>query len=346
MGPDPAGTGLEVPMPESTTRRLPWGRLALLAVTVACLWLLAPKLSQVFAAWDGLGRVDPAWMVVVLACEGAVFVCIWVVQMIALQSDDWFTNATTQLAANAFNRITPGGGATGLALQVRMLGDAGVDAPKALSGLTVQTVLLIMTLCAMPLFALPALVLGAHVPSDLATAAWVGAVLFAFLAGVTALLLASERALRGFGRGTQWSINAFRRHHPSTGLDDRLVAERNEILDVLRNRWVVATAAAMGRWVFDYLALMVVLIAIGASPDPMLVMFAFVAASVLSWVPLTPGGVGFVEAGLSATLVLAGIPAPLAVLATLVFRLFSFWLPLPAGAAAAIAFRRRYRPAA
>ena len=33
-------------------------------------------------------------------------------------------------------------------------------------------------------------------------------------------------------------------------------------------------------------------------------------------------------------------------LGTLVFRLFSFWLPLPAGAAAAIAFRRRYRPAA
>jgi uncharacterized protein (TIRG00374 family) len=67
---------------------------------------------------------------------------------------------------------------------------------------------------------------------------------------------------------------------------------------------------------------------------------------VLAWVPLTPGGVGFVEAGLSATLVLAGISAPLAVLATLVFRLFSFWLPLPAGAAAAIAFRRRYRTVA
>jgi uncharacterized protein (TIRG00374 family) len=346
MRPEPGDSGQQGPESEQTTRRLPWGRLALLTVTVACLYLLAPKLSQVFAAWDGLGRVHPAWMLVVLGCESAVFVCIWIVQMIALQSHDWFTNATTQLAANAFNRITPGGGATGLALQVRMLGDAGMDTPKALSGLTVQTVLLIVTLCAMPLVTLPALVLGAHVPSGLAAGAWIGAVLFALVAGLAAVLVASERAMRVLGRGTQAAINVFRRHHPVTGLDDRLVAERNEIVTVLRDRWVVAFAASMGRWLFDYLALMVVLIAIGAAPDPMLVLFAFVAASVLAWVPLTPGGVGFVEAGLSATLVLAGIAAPLAVLATLVFRLFSFWLPLPAGAAAAIAFRRRYRTVA
>ena len=87
---------------------------------------------------------------------------------------------------------------------------------------------------------------------------------------------------------------------------------------------------------------MFVLVAVGASPDPWLVLFAFVAASVLTWVPLTPGGVGFVEAGLTGTLVLAGVAAPAAVLATLVFRLFSFWLPLPLGAVAAFAFRRRY----
>ena len=110
----------------------------------------------------------------------------------------------------------------------------------------------------------------------------------------------------------------------------------------MRDRWAIAVAASFGRWLFEYLALVLVLVAVGASPDPLLVLFAFVAASVLTWVPLTPGGVGFVEAGLTGTLVLAGVPAPTAVLATLVFRLFSFWLPLPVGAVAAVAFRRRY----
>jgi uncharacterized protein (TIRG00374 family) len=343
--PSPTASGPGVPEAEQTTRRVPWGRAALLAMTVFCLWLLTPKLSQVFAAWDGLDRIHPAWMAAVLLLEVGVFVCIWIGQMVALQSHDWFTNATTQLAANAFNRITPGGGATGLALQVRMLGDAGVETPKALSGLSIQTSILVMTLCAMPLLTIPALVLGAHVPSGLAIAAWIGALLFTGTAAMAGCFLASEKSVRLIARVTERSHNAVRRHHRCSGLEDRLIAERDQLLLVLRGRWLVSLAAAVGRWVFDYLALVIILVAIGASPDPMLVLFAFVAASVLSWVPLTPGGVGFVEAGLSGTLVLAGIAAPAALLATLVFRLFSFWLPLPAGAAAAIAFRRRYRPA-
>lgn len=44
------------------------------------------------------------------------------------------------------------------------------------------------------------------------------------------------------------------------------------------------------------------------------------------------GGLGFVEAGLTATLALA----------TLAYRLFSFWLPIPVGLAAALAHRHRY----
>ena len=46
---------------------------------------------------------------------------------------------------------------------------------------------------------------------------------------------------------------------------------------------------------------------------------------------MTPGGLGFVEAGLTATLALAGVGAGDAVLATFEYRLFSYWLPLPLG---------------
>jgi hypothetical protein len=59
-------------------------------------------------------------------------------------------------------------------------------------------------------------------------------------------------------------------------------------------------------------------------------------------IPLTPGGLGFVEVGLTAMLVAAGIPGPDATLATLAYRLFQFWLPIPAGAIAYIFFRRKF----
>jgi uncharacterized protein (TIRG00374 family) len=59
-------------------------------------------------------------------------------------------------------------------------------------------------------------------------------------------------------------------------------------------------------------------------------------------VPLTPGGLGIVEAGMTGTLALAGVPAGAAAIATLAYRLASYWLPLPAGAVAWIVHRRRF----
>ncbi len=66
----------------------------------------------------------------------------------------------------------------------------------------------------------------------------------------------------------------------------------------------------------------------------------------LAQVPVTPGGLGFVEAGLTATLALAGVGASDAILATLAYRLFSYWLPLPVGLAAYTLHRRRMAAAA
>jgi uncharacterized protein (TIRG00374 family) len=81
---------------------------------------------------------------------------------------------------------------------------------------------------------------------------------------------------------------------------------------------------------------------LSAKPRPALVLLAFVAASLLGLLPFTPGGLGFVEAGMAATLALAGISTGDALIATLVYRLLTFWLPIPVGAVAAFVFRRRY----
>ena len=55
----------------------------------------------------------------------------------------------------------------------------------------------------------------------------------------------------------------------------------------------------------------------------------------LAQIPVTPGGLGFVEAGLTAMLALAGVSPGDAVLATFAYRLFAYWLPLPLGPARA-----------
>ena len=129
---------------------------------------------------------------------------------------------------------------------------------------------------------------------------------------------------------------------PRTDLPDELVQERDEIRETLGTKWWVALITAMGNWLFDYLALLAALTAVGSRPRPSLVLLAYVAAALLGMIPLTPGGLGFVEAGLTATLTLAGVNAADAVLATLAYRLVSYWLPLVVGPIGYLLHRRRY----
>jgi len=81
---------------------------------------------------------------------------------------------------------------------------------------------------------------------------------------------------------------------------------------------------------------------VGADPRPSIVLLAFVTAKLLTLLSITPDGLGFVEAGLVGTLTVAGVAAADALAATLLYRIVSYWLPLPAGGIAYLLFRRRY----
>ena len=63
------------------------------------------------------------------------------------------------------------------------------------------------------------------------------------------------------------------------------------------------------------------------------------------WTPpcWPPGGLGVVEASLTGLLVLAEVDSSQAVLATLAYRIASYWVPLLAGPVAYGLFRTRYR---
>ena len=67
------------------------------------------------------------------------------------------------------------------------------------------------------------------------------------------------------------------------------------------------------------------------------------AAGIIGMIPISPGRLGTVEACLTGLLVLAEVNSSQAVLATLTYRLASYWLPLLAGP---IAYGAAQRPAA
>ncbi|GAA2717159.1 lysylphosphatidylglycerol synthase transmembrane domain-containing protein [Actinoplanes palleronii] len=66
---------------------------------------------------------------------------------------------------------------------------------------------------------------------------------------------------------------------------------------------------------------------------------AYLIAQVVRQIPLSPGGLGFVEASLVTALSLGAAPAT-ATAAVLVYRLLSFWLILPIGLITYLGLRR------
>jgi uncharacterized membrane protein YbhN (UPF0104 family) len=62
--------------------------------------------------------------------------------------------------------------------------------------------------------------------------------------------------------------------------------------------------------------------------------FVYLTGSAIGSIIPTPGGLGAVEAALTAGLTAAGVPGAVAVSAVLLFRLLTFWLPVPFGWAA------------
>jgi uncharacterized membrane protein YbhN (UPF0104 family) len=167
---------------------------------------------------------------------------------------------------------------------------------------------------------------------------------FVALSAVGAAALIWDRPLLWVGRTVQHVRNALRRGSPPMeGLPARLLRERDRILGVFGPHWQKAVAATAGRWAFDFATLLAALAAVGSHARPVLVLLAFCAAQILAQIPLTPGGLGFVEAGLTAMLTLAGVKAGDAVIATFAYRLFSYWLMLPAGAVAFLVHRRIMR---
>jgi uncharacterized protein (TIRG00374 family) len=102
---------------------------------------------------------------------------------------------------------------------------------------------------------------------------------------------------------------------------------------LFRNR---SALAAAGAWAFanpllDFMVLLTLTATIGGDTTLLPLLLVYVVGQLLAAVPITPGGVGVVEATMTGMLVASGAPAGEAIAAVLGYRLVSHWLPIVVG---------------
>jgi uncharacterized protein (TIRG00374 family) len=128
-----------------------------------------------------------------------------------------------------------------------------------------------------------------------------------------------------------------------TGLGDTFVEFRNQTINVLRARWHVLTIATLIGHLSVFGVLLVSLRACGVDSSQVTWVEALAAwglIRLLTAVPITPGGIGVVELGLSAALVgFGGHRAPV-VAAVLIYRALTFLPPVILGAVLGLTWRR------
>jgi uncharacterized protein (TIRG00374 family) len=309
-------------------------RIAAALLVALVLYGAAPAVLEVAHAWPQARKIHFYWWFVMIGLEAGSTWCLWRLQAVCMGLKRMTPVATSQLASGGLGRVVPGGAATAAAAQYSMLAANGVSREAIVLGLAAGTVLQLAALTAMPLLVLPLLAFGLHIPQRLVPALLAGAVLFVIMFVFAFLVVRQDAALRGAARAARWILRKLHRGGEDVDtLPDRVIEQRDQMIEQLGRRWLEALAAAVGRWLLDFFALAAALAAVGDHTRLSLVLLAYVGAQLLAQIPITPGGLGIVEAGLTGLLTAAGVSAGAAAVATLAYRLVSYWLLLPAGLA-------------
>jgi uncharacterized membrane protein YbhN (UPF0104 family) len=329
-----------------------WGGRAVgLTVTGIGLYVVAPSLLTMFGAWPQLAEVKVRWFAALAALETCSFAALWWLARIALTSVEgevrprpgWGTTAAAQLAGNAASKVVPGGAAVGGVVQGRVLISAGQPATVVASGLTAVNLLGAAVLLLLPVLTIPALIIGPPPDRQLQLGLFVSVVLAVVIVAVGVTVLTWPFVVTATGRLIGRIVHPVRPSITPDVMADTLLAQRDRVAAAFEGHWWRAVVAAAANRMFDYAALVAALVAFGVHARPAEVLLAYVVAQAFAIIPITPGGVGFVDAGLTALLVLVGVPADTALIGTLLYRLFSFWLPIPVGVLAWAGWRTARR---
>jgi uncharacterized membrane protein YbhN (UPF0104 family) len=243
---------------------------------------------------------------------------------------------TLNLTGSAVSNTLPFGGAVGMSLNYLMVRTWGVESAAFAAFTLVTNLFVVLLKLTMPAVALVAL-WATGVPIGLATR-WtaVGSVtaLVVVLAVGAAALASRRTAERAVGIVVPVAVRLarlLRRDSDAARLRDGVLATRDAIAAVLRRRWGQMSVGTLGYGLLQAVLLWASLHAVGVTLPPAAVLAGFAVDRVMTLAVITPGAVGFAEAGTAGALVaLGGAPAAVAA-GVLLYRGFTFALEIPVG---------------
>jgi putative heme transporter len=336
------------------SRRIPWRRIAAgalgVAVVVGTFAFVLPRIANYGDVWGVVKELSWPQIALLLAATVLNLVTYAPPWQAALPGLGFRQAFVLTQASTASTYVLPGGAAVGMGVSYGLLrGWRFTGKPVALA-IAVTGIWNQFALLGFPIVALALLTLSHEQSALLQTVAFIGLAVFVVAAAAFAAGLASKRAGRWVGNATARLANrllALIRRGPVRWNGDSFVRFRNDAVGLLRRRWHVLTLATIAGHLTVFLVLLVSLRVLDVTPGEVSAVEAFAAWSIvrlLGSLPITPGGIGVVEVGLTTALVEFGGANAEVVAAVLVYRFLTIVPTLVLGLVAAATWRRN-RPA-
>jgi uncharacterized membrane protein YbhN (UPF0104 family)/tRNA A-37 threonylcarbamoyl transferase component Bud32 len=298
--------------------------LITMVASIAAAYLLAGELAQA-SLGHLLASADWLWSLAALALSAATYGAA------ALSLSGFVTErlnfprtVLVQLASSFVTLVTPAA-VGGAALNVRYLQRRKVPGPAAVASVAVSQV--VAFALHILLLAMVAAIAGTSSSTPIRPPVW-----SYFVAGG---LVALAGGILAFPAGRRM-VRA--RLSPTFGqVSTRLV----EIAQTPR-KLAAALGGALSLNVAYILCLAACVAAFGGTVPLAKIAVVYLTGVALGSIIPTPGGLGAVEAALTAGLTAVGVPGGVAVSAVLLFRLLTFWLPVPVGLVAMNYLQRRH----
>jgi uncharacterized protein (TIRG00374 family) len=347
----PESTATPVAPPSKTPKRSRWRKvltivigLAVMAGTFAFILPQIADYGDVWGAIQDLSASQIGLLVGATVLNLVTFAPPWMAALPGLGFGHAFI--LTQVST-ASTYIAPGGAAVGIASSYAMLRawdfrGSRIGLAAAVLGAWNQFALLTF-----PVVGLALLTLANERSNRLIeTVALIALVVFVVAVAAFAAGLSTNRLARWLGdaiaRIVNWFLHVVRKG-PVGWSGESLVKLRGEAVELLGRRWHVLTLAVLAGQLTVFMLLLVCLRTLGVSANEVDWIEAFAAWALVRLIgslPITPGGIGVVEVGLTGALVGFGGDNAEVVAAVLVYRFLTVVPTLALGLAGILAWRR------
>lgn len=311
---------------------------------------ILPQLADYGEAWDAVQGM-PSWTLglLVLVTVANIIVYVWPYQA-ALPGIAYWPAFVVRNTSFAISNGVPAGGAFGLGVQYKMLGDYGFGSGPATAAIGITSVWNTLVTLGLPVLAVLALVVVGDVEAWVWGAAAIGLVAVGLAVGLLVLVFKSESAAHRVGEMADGLVTRLAhvvRKEVDLDLVTKLLSFRTSTIDVVSERARAITLTNVLQQLTQFLVLFIALRGIQADVATQTTAAeAFVAFSVGrlgSFIPLTPGGLGTVDALITGILVGFGAVEANALAATLVWRAATFFPQIFIGIGTFLFWRRRSR---